>query len=139
MIGYSGTPLHKKLGIQGGASLYIENMPDEYPDLVSPLPENVTFCDTLESGARFIHIFVKSYDQLSEALPRFLTQMAPDGVVWVSWFKKSSKILTDVTEDTIREVALPIGLVDIKVCAVSEIWSGLKLVIRRENRPHFTT
>lgn len=132
--GYSGTPLAEKLGIKTGAAIFHVGAPDHYKELLSPLPEGVRFLKKFSGDADIAHVFVTRKTELVKSLRDFLPLLKPDGVIWISWPKKSSKVPTDVTEDTIREVALPLGLVDIKVCAVDEVWSGLKLVIRKELR-----
>jgi hypothetical protein len=134
MAGYSGTPLAKKLGIKGGSRIFLLNAPGNYLQLVSPLPEGVQVAPQITSHTDVIHIFSTKKEELSQALHTCLEKMRSNGVIWASWPKKSSKVPTDITEDTIREVALPLGLVDIKVCAVDDVWSGLKLVIRKEKR-----
>jgi hypothetical protein len=134
MAGYSGTPLAKKLGLKGGSRIFLLNAPGNYLQLVSPLPEGVQVAPQITSHTDVIHIFSTKKEELSQALHTCLEKMRPNGMIWVSWPKKSSKVPTDITEDTIRGVALPLGLVDIKVCAVDDVWSGLKLVIRKEKR-----
>ena len=134
MAGYSGTPLAKKLGLKGGSRIFLLNAPGNYLQLVSPLPEGVQVAPQITSHTDVIHIFSTKKEELSQALHTCLEKMRPNGMIWVSWPKKSSKVPTDITEDTIREMALPLGLVDIKVCAVDDVWSGLKLVIRKEKR-----
>ena len=134
MAGYSNTPLAKKLGIKSGQALYCKNPPANYTTLLKPLPDNITWAKRLRADLDLIHLFTKERQELSDLLPRLLEKIDPNGMIWVSWPKKASKVKTDITEDTIRAVALPLGLVDVKVCAVDETWSGLKLVIRRENR-----
>jgi hypothetical protein len=134
MVGYSGTPLAKKLGIKDGSRIFLSNAPKDYLNLVAPLPIGVQMMPEMTGETDIVHLFSTEKAQLAEALGACLAKLKPDGVIWVSWPKKSSKVTTDITEDTIREVALPLGLVDIKVCAVDDIWSGLKLVIRKENR-----
>lgn len=131
--GYSGTPLAKKLGFAGGLSVYVAGAPDNYRDLIDPAPE-VLWRNTPGKALDIAHLFVRERARLEKALPPLMKAVAPDGAIWVSWPKKSSGAATDITEDTIRAVALPMGLVDVKVCAVDEIWSGLKLVIRKERR-----
>jgi hypothetical protein len=128
MAGYSGTPLAKKLGIKPGATLFLEGAPDPYPS------EGTTIARSLTPKVDLIHIFTKSAGELDAKLRRYRERMRDDAVIWVSWPKKASKVPTDITEDVIREIALPMGLVDIKVCAVDDVWSGLKLMIRREQR-----
>ena len=132
--GYSGTPLAKKLGYKADFRAYVKNAPDMYLELLSPLPERVTFIKRLSADIDLIHIFSKQRAELEFLLPQYLERMKQNGMIWVSWPKKSSKVPTDITENTVREVALPLGLVDVKVCAVDDVWSGLKLVIRKENR-----
>ncbi len=129
-IGYSGTPLAKKLGITAGTRVLLVNAPASYGDLIAPTPDDVTFERALSKTTDIIHLFCDRKTTLKAELLRLRTAIRSDAVIWVSWPKKASKVPTDVTEDTIREVALPIGLVDVKVCAVSDVWSGLKLVIR---------
>ena len=143
--GYSGTPLAKKLGIKEGFRVLTINAPDDYPDLLAPLPENVTIQDAearVSTRAKhasrnetdLIHIFTNSRDELFGKLADCVRLIKQNGSIWVSWYKKAAKLSTEITEDTVREAAFPLGLVDIKVCAVDEKWSGLKLVIRKENR-----
>jgi hypothetical protein len=134
MAGYSGTPLYKKLGIKENSRLYAKNAPPNYEKLISPIPVGVTIQKRLSNNLDIIHIFTKDIEELTFSLSSYLTRIKQNGAIWVSWPKKSSGVLSDVTEDIIRDVALPLGLVDIKVCAVDEVWSGLKLVIRTEHR-----
>jgi Protein of unknown function (DUF3052) len=134
MAGYSGTPLAKKLGIKPGTRVFVDNEPANYRELLQPLPEDVTFTRRLAGRVDLIHLFTKEARQASEKLTDYRHKIAEDGAIWVSWPKKAAKVPTDVTEDVIRDLALPLGLVDVKVCAVDETWSGLKLVIRVENR-----
>lgn len=134
MAGYSGTPLPKKLGIKPGARLLAVNAPADYAALLDPLPEGATFLASNADELDVVHLFTASRSELSKLIRRFKSKIKPDGAIWVSWPKKASGLPSEVTEDTVREIALPLGLVDIKVCAVDEIWSGLKLVIRKENR-----
>ncbi len=132
--GYSGTPLAKKLGIAEGARVFVWDGPADYRDLVAPLPAGVRFTKGLDSDADLVHVFVKARVMLERALKTLRATLRPEAVVWVSWPKKASKVPTDVTEDVIRAVALPLGWVDIKVCAVDETWSGLKLMVRKSER-----
>ncbi len=134
MAGYSGTPLSKKLGIKPGARLCFVNAPPGYSALLEPLPADVTHVGTESDALDLVHGFVRSRADLVALIQLYKNRIKQDGAIWVSWPKKAAKIATDVTEDMVREVALPQGLVDIKVCAVDETWSGLKLVIRKENR-----
>ena len=132
--GYSGTPLAKKLGIKEGACVCLLGAPEHYRELVAPLPPGVRFVTKPGMEAVLVHLFTKEKAELAGHLHAILASMPRDGAIWVSWPKKASKVATDITEDTIRAVALPMGLVDVKVCAVDEVWSGLKLVIRKTGR-----
>ena len=134
MAGYSGTALAKKLGIKVGSRVFARGAPSNYKKLLAPLPEGVAIVARMSADTDIAHLFATRRADLAREIKAVLGKMPQDGAIWVSWPKKSSKVPTDISEDTIREVALPLGLVDIKVCAVDEVWSGLKLVIRRENR-----
>jgi hypothetical protein len=133
--GYSGTPLAKKLGIGTGHRVWLVEPPSNYRMLVAPLPDGVTFVSKPSNTTDVAHVFTSKRRELEKTLRSLRKALKPDAVIWVSWPKQASKLPTDLTEDVIREVALPMGLVDIKVCAVDETWSGLKLVLRRELRP----
>ena len=139
MAGYSGTPLAQKLGIKAGQEVAAINAPANYSKLLAPLPEAVSFARQATAVTDFVHLFISERKALEKELKRLRKLLADTGVLWVSWPKKSSGVATDVTEDTIREVALPLGFVDVKVCAVDETWSGLKLMIRRTKRKPTTT
>lgn len=132
--GHSGTPLAKKLGIKAGAEIHVAGAPDGYLKLVDPLPEGVKFAARLSSKTDLVHVFSSRKAELAGALSSYRAKLKPTAMIWVSWPKKSAKVPTDVTEDTVREIALPLGLVDVKVCAVTDVWSGLKLVIKRKLR-----
>ena len=132
--GYSGTPLAKKLGIKDGSRFLAIDPPADYLDLIVPLPVGARVIDNPTTDVDLIHFFTNSRDGLAAGLNQYKKLIKQDGAIWVSWYKKAAKLPTEITEDVIRDVALPLGLVDIKVCAVDEKWSGLKLVIRRENR-----
>jgi hypothetical protein len=134
MAGYSGTPLPKKLGIKTGVTVVTINPPHNYRRLLDSIPEGVTFSDRLKPDSAFVHLFVRKHSELAKRLPVLREKVSETGTVWISWPKKSAGVPTDVTEDVIRAVALPLGLVDVKVCAIDETWSGLKLMVRRENR-----
>jgi hypothetical protein len=134
MAGYSGTPLAQKLGIKAEQEVVTINAPVNYSKLLAPLPDAVSFAEKATTGAGFVHVFFSERKELEKELKRLRKLLADTGVLWVSWPKKSSGVATDVTEDVIRAVALPLGFVDVKVCAVDETWSGLKLMVRRENR-----
>ncbi|MGB3179559.1 MAG: DUF3052 family protein [Albidovulum sp.] len=134
--GYSGTPLVKKLGLKAGMRIAVlsdESLADYRALLGSDAPD-LTLQTTLSTGIDAVHIFTASRADLSDLLPRAMAAIPPNGMIWVSWPKKASKVPSDVTEDTVRELCLPLGLVDVKVCAVDAVWSGLKLVIRKELR-----
>jgi Protein of unknown function (DUF3052) len=133
-VGYSGTALAKKLGVSEGCRLLVENQPENYSDLLSPMPSGVVIQSELSETTDVVHIFTDALEVLVRRLSQLRTAIRPDAAIWVSWPKKASKVQTDITEDRIRDAALPLGLVDIKVCAVSDVWSGLKLVIRKELR-----
>ena len=134
MAGYSGTPLPQKLGIKPGTIVVVIDAPDNYGKLLGQIPSGVNFATRPVGNTKFIHLFVKERRALQIQLQTLRQKIAEDAALWVSWPKKSSGVPTDVTEDVIRAVALPLGFVDIKVCAVDDTWSGLKLMIRRENR-----
>ncbi|TPW11898.1 MAG: hypothetical protein FD129_1569 [bacterium] len=132
--GYSGTPLAKKLGIKEASVVFLVDPPKDFKRLLEPLPAGVTFLTRPGPAVDVAHVFVTEKEDLAKHLGSLRKKLRPDAALWVSWPKKASKVPTTVTEDLIRELALPIGFVDIKVCAVSEIWSGLKLVVRKELR-----
>ena len=133
MAGYSGTPLAKKLGIKAGMLVHAVHAPADYCRLLDPLPDHVTFAERAKE-LDLVHVFTKNRSELVELLDHYQGKIKQNGAIWVSWPKKASGIPSEITEDTVRDVALPLGLVDIKVCAVDDVWSGLKLVIRKENR-----
>lgn len=132
--GYSSTPLAKKLGIKPGDYVLTVNAPDDYRELLEPIPDNVAISSRVRPAADMVHIFTNSREELFRTLSVSRLAIKQDGSIWVSWYKKAARLRTEVTEDLIREAALPLGLVDVKVCAVDERWSGLKLVIHKENR-----
>jgi len=134
MAGYSKTPLAAKLGIKPGSVVCAVNPPAGYLDLLAPLPENARVVHKLKGEADIIHFFSADRDELERSLPQYLKQIRQNGMIWISWPKKTSGMPSTITEHVVREIALPLGLVDVKVCAVDEVWSGLKLVIRLENR-----
>ena len=131
--GYSGKPLAQKLGIKEGMRILVEHAPTDYSALVGPLP-GVELAARAAKTVDIVHVFATRRADLARKLAAYRKSLRPDAAVWVSWPKRASKLPTDITEDTIREVALPIGFVDVKVCAVSDVWSGLKLVVRTELR-----
>jgi len=134
MAAYSSTPLAKKLGIKNGFRIRLINEPDYYFNLFTDLPTDIKILADKKSKKNFIHLFVKTLNELEKYIHELKNEIEPDGIIWVSWYKKSAKIHTDVTEDKIRATALSIGLVDIKICAIDEVWSGLKLVIPVKDR-----
>jgi hypothetical protein len=132
--GYSGTPLARKLGFKPGMRVWSQGMPGSVRAEIERAAPEGEWLESPEPPVDFAHIFVTSLAALDCELRMLLPLIARDGTIWVSWPKKASKVPTDITEDVIRDIALPLHLVDVKVCAVDEIWSGLKLVIRREHR-----
>lgn len=134
MAGYSGTPLATKLGMKPGYVVHTIDAPPGYRALLAPLPDAITFAPRLSHAVDVVHMFVTKAATLGTALPRIMKKMRPDAVVWVSWPKKAAKVESDVSEDVVRAIALPMGLVDVKVCAVDDVWSGLKLVVRKALR-----
>lgn len=134
MAGYSGTPLPKKLGIKDGVTIALPNMPAE---IKAELKQALAGCRTAGTNAQeldFVHLFVKSQSDLKKHFSAWAKRLAPAGMLWISWPKKGSGIATDLDENKIRQIGLHAGLVDVKVCAVSDIWSGLKFVIRVKDR-----
>jgi hypothetical protein len=131
--GYSGTPLAKKLGIVAHCRVFAWHAPEQYQDWLAPLPEGVQFQPRLSATTDVVHLFCDRKADLARQLDAARAALKPDGAVGVV-AQEASKVPTDITEDTIRELCLPIGFVDVKVCAVSDVWSGLKLVIRKELR-----
>ena len=134
MPGYSGTPLARKLSLKGGLSTWWENMPDSVRAEIEQEGLVLNHLSALVGPIDAAHVFVTSRAALEDAIHRLLPLLAPAGFLWVSWPKRASQVPTDITEDVIREIALPVGLVDVKVCAVDATWSGLKLVIRKALR-----
>ena len=132
--GYSGTPLAKKLGITAGMRVCVQAAPADYTQWLAPLPDGVVFDAEATRISDLVHLFCTEQSKLSVLLKQLRGGLRPEVAVWVSWPKRASKQPTDITEDVIRALALPLGFVDIKVCAVSEVWSGLKLVVRKELR-----
>jgi hypothetical protein len=134
-VGYSGTPLPKKLGITPGMSVAVLNAPTNLDALLGDLPERVATSRRLGGHHDLVLIFVTRQVDFAARIPALTTAIAPDGMIWVAWPKRASKIESDMTEDVIREIVLPnTGLVDVKVCAIDHVWSGLKLVIRKALR-----
>ena len=134
MVGYSGTALARKLGITEGARVALLGAPEGFDDELAPLPEGVTVLRRLAAGIDVAVLFVTERRELERRFPAVAKAVFPAGGFWVAWPKRASKVPTDLTEDVLREVGLPQGLVDNKVCAVTDIWSGLRFVWRKENR-----
>jgi hypothetical protein len=134
VAGYSGTPLFKKLGVDRPMTLVTVGAPKEYRSWLGELPAGVEIARKLEKPLRAVHVFVTNEADLKQLLRNCRRQLEPEGFVWISWPKKASNVKTDVTEDVIRKYAVPLGFVDVKVCAVSDVWSGLKLVVRKSER-----
>jgi hypothetical protein len=133
-VSYSGTPLATKLGIGPGNLVVVRDAPDGFADLLEPLPGGVRLVGSTRRSPNVVITFVLSRARLAAQIERLGRQVFPAATLWVAWPKKASSISTDVTEDVVREVALPLGLVDTKVCAIDATWSGLKLVWRRDRR-----
>ncbi|KAA9034627.1 DUF3052 family protein [Ginsengibacter hankyongi] len=132
--GYSGTPLAKKLGIKEGFIMRLIYEPSNYFTLFTDMPQDVNFTNDKKILKNCIHYFTKELKDLDKEMSGLRNEILPDGMIWISWPKKSSKLKTNITENDIRNIALANGLVDIKVCAIDETWSGLKLVIPLKDR-----
>jgi hypothetical protein len=135
MVGYSGTPLATKLGIKDGSRVALLGAPPGFDAELAPLPDGVRILRRLAPGLDVAVLFVTERQELERRFPTVAAAITPAGGLWVAWPKRASKVPTDVTEDVLREVGLPQGLVDNKVCAVTDVWSGLRFVWRKENRP----
>ena len=133
MAGYSGTPLAQKLGIKEGHRVVLLGAPAGFARTLEPLPP-VAIATALRATADVVVLFTSARAELAKKVPAVMRRLASAGGFWVAWPKKASKVPTDITEDTIRQVALPLGLVDNKVCAIDDTWSGLRLVLRKELR-----
>jgi hypothetical protein len=134
VAGYSGTPLPRKLGIKQGDRLAILRAPAGFHNYLGPLPDGVAVRDRARAQLDVILLFVKRRSELERRFDRLVAALDPAGALWIAWPKRSSVVETDMTEDVVRDVALPRGLVDTKVCAIDDTWSGLKLVVRLDNR-----
>ena len=137
--GYSGRPLAAKLGLKPGQRAYSKGMPASVAAEIEAAEPGYVFAAESEQGLDVAHVFTTSRVELEAEVARLRALLSPAGMIWVSWPKKASRMPTDITEDTIREVAFPHGLVDVKVCAVDETWSGLRLVWRKELRRRGST
>jgi hypothetical protein len=134
VAGDSGASLSSKLGIRAGFAVYLKGAPPDYLGLLEPLPEDVRFVSRISGTTQLVHVFSARKIELATLLRACRTKLGPTAAIWVSWPKKSAKVPTDITESVVRALALPLGFVDVKVCAVTEVWSGLKLVVRKELR-----
>ena len=134
MAGYSGTPLAGKLGLKPGSTLVLSGAPKDYMSLIAPAPDGMRVGNRIGPSTDIVHVFSTRRAELERFLISCRSKIKPDAAIWVSWPKKSAKAATDITEDVVREIALPLGFVDVKVCAVTDVWSGLKLVVRKELR-----
>ena len=134
MAGYSGKPVAQKLGIKPGFFIFVDGAPSAYGDIVGRLPADVTVKARPVPPLDIVHVFATTAKGLAGRLRGYRAAIAPDGMIWVSWPKKSSGVATDLTDVVVRDTALPLGLVDIKVCAIDEVWSGLKFVIPKDQR-----
>ncbi|KWV56647.1 hypothetical protein AS156_03995 [Bradyrhizobium macuxiense] len=134
MAGSSGKPVVQKLGLKPGFCIFVDGLSAPYADVVGELPAGVRVAKTAKGPLDVVHLFTAEARGLAAKLSRYRQAIAPDGVIWVSWPKKSSGVATDLTDVTVRETALAAGLVDVKVCAVDTVWSGLKFVIPVKER-----
>jgi len=134
MAGYSGRSVVQKLGIKPGFCIFVAGAPAAYSEIVGQLPAEVTMAARLKAPLDMVHVFATEAAGLAGKLRRYRAAIAPDGMIWVSWPKKASGVSSDLTDVVVRNTALPLGLVDIKVCAIDEVWSGLKFVIPKEQR-----
>ncbi|MDH3499044.1 MAG: DUF3052 domain-containing protein [Acidimicrobiia bacterium] len=134
MAGYSGTPLAERLGVKEGHRVGVFGDPGHFGELVDPLPAGAELISNPRSACDIYVVFAPDRQRFVDRLAKLITKLEPDASVWISWPKRTSGVATDMIEDVVREVALPLHLVDIKVCAVDDTWSGLKLVVRTEHR-----
>jgi len=132
--GYSGKPVVQKLGIKPGFRIFSAGAPSAYADIVGKLPADVTMASSAKASLDMVHLFATESKGLAAKLRDYRKAIAPDDMIWVSWPKKSSGVVSDLTDVVVRDTALPLGLVDIKVCAIDDTWSGLKFVIPRDQR-----
>jgi hypothetical protein len=134
MAGYFGKPVAQKLGIKPGFCIFVDGAPSAYGAIVGPLPADVTVKAAPKPALDMVHLFATQSKGLAAKLHRYRGTIAPTGMIWVSWPKKSSGVASDLTDVVVRDTALPLGLVDIKVCAIDDVWSGLKFVIPKDQR-----
>jgi hypothetical protein len=135
MAGYSGTPLAHKLGIKENFRITLANAPTDFADELSPLPSGAVILPPTRKPLDLILLFADKQSILKNSFPKLAARLAPNGMLWVTWPKKSSRVATDLTFDVVQELGLTAGLVDTKICAINEIWSGLRFVIRIKDRP----
>jgi hypothetical protein len=135
MAGYSGTPLVKKLGIKEGFRVSLVGAPEGFRDELDGLPSGVAFVTSVQAKLDFCLFFTKTRSELTQNFSRLSAKLTPTGMLWIAWPKRASGVATDLSDSVVREIGLNAGLVDVKVCAVNEIWSGLKFVIRVKDRP----
>ena len=134
MAGSSGKPVVQKLGLKPGFRIFVADAPAAYPALVGELPEGVTTVAQLRGAIDMIHVFATDAAALARQIPAYRAAIRPDGMIWISWPKQAAKVETDLSDNVIRKLVLPLGLVDVKVCAIDATWSGLKFVIRKAER-----
>lgn len=134
MAGYSGTPLPKKLGLAPGRRVCFLHLPAEVKTELANALAECEVVSSLKGSLDYVHLFVRNQSELKKEFPRFAKPLASDGMLWVSWPKKASGVATDLTENDVRKIGLAAGMVDVKVCAVSDVWSGLKFVFRLKDR-----
>jgi hypothetical protein len=135
VAGTSGKPLVQKLGIKPGFRIFTIGVPAAYDTIVGPLPAKVRVVTRANAAVDMVHLFATEAAGLDRKLHIARAAIAPDGMIWASWPKKASGVPTDLTDRVVRDTALPLGLMDIKVCAIDTVWSGLKFVIPRDSRP----
>ncbi|MGE5323319.1 MAG: DUF3052 domain-containing protein [Actinomycetota bacterium] len=135
MAGYSGTPLIQKIGVRPGHRIMVRNQPPTFFKELGPMPEGAQYSTKPSGRANVVICFSERKAELEKNFPSLADKLVPDGMLWISWPKKASGVATDLTEDVVREIGLDSGLVDVKVCAIDETWSGLKFVIRTKDRP----
>jgi hypothetical protein len=133
--GYSGTPLVKKFGIKEGFRVALVGAPEGFRGELEGLPAGVSFVTSLQGQLDFVLFFAKTRQELTRNFSRLAAKLKPAGMLWIGWPKRASGVATDLSDGAVREIGLAAGLVDVKVCAINEIWSGLKFVIRVEDRP----
>jgi hypothetical protein len=137
MAGYSGKPLSQKLGLKPGFRIFADGAPADYRKIVGEWPEGARMVARAAAPLDVVHVFAAEAKGLAAKLTRYRELITPDGMIWVSWPKRASGVATDLSDVAVRDLALPLGLVDIKVCAIDGTWSGLKFVIQKRQRVSF--